>query len=66
MKYVDGFLILGCAIFLIGITLNDYEGSRQDVDFGFYVFTIALSIIGLIIMGIFSVIKFYPKPKAKI
>lgn len=66
MKYVDGFLILGCVVFLIGITINDYESSRQDVDSGFYVFTIALSIIGLITMGIFSVYKFYPKPKDKI
>jgi predicted permease len=66
MRSVNGFLILGCMIFLIGITLNDYEGSRQDVDFGFYVFAIGLMISGLMMIGIFSVIKFFPKPKDRI
>ena len=66
MKFVNGFLILGCVIFLIGITLNDYEGSRQDVDFGFYIFTVGLIITGLITTGIFTVYKFLPKQKSRI
>jgi hypothetical protein len=67
MKYVNGFLILGCVIFLIGITLYDYESSRQDVDYVFYVFTTVLMAGGLITIGIFTVYKqFSPKQKDRI
>jgi cell division protein FtsW (lipid II flippase) len=62
MKFVNGFLILGCVILLVGITLYDYESLRQEIDFVFYVFTIVLMIIGLITIGIFTVHKqFSPK-----
>jgi cell division protein FtsW (lipid II flippase) len=66
MKFVNGFLILGCVIFLIGVTLYDYESSRQDVDYPFFVFTTVLMAIGLIMIGIFSVIKFFQKPRERI
>jgi hypothetical protein len=62
MKFVDGFIIIGCVIFLIGIVLNDYVNSLQNVDFGFYLFTIVLIIIGLVTIGVFTVCKmFYSK-----
>ncbi|MGI0055979.1 MAG: hypothetical protein ACREAK_01250 [Nitrosarchaeum sp.] len=61
MKFGNSSLIIGVITFLIGIVLNDYLNSKQNVDFAIYVFSVGLTATGLIVMGITSVYKIISK-----
>ena len=61
MKFGDSVGIIGAVTFLVGIVLSDYLNSKQNVDFTFYVFSIALMVIGLVIIGLVSVYKIISK-----
>ena len=61
MKFGDSVGIIGAVTFLVGIVLSDYLNSKQNVDFTFYVFSIALMVIGLVIIGLISVYKIISK-----
>ena len=57
----ESFLLIGSITFLIGIVLNDYLNSKQNVDFAFNLFSIGLMATGLILIGIVSVNKILSK-----